>query len=219
MHSVPLGGLQPGDIQDTVPVYKAMIQALDTEIGRLLDALGPSGTPERDNTVIVVMGDNGTPAAVKDTGTGVRGSKSSIYEGGVRVPLIVTGAGVTRIGEREEALVNGADLYATFADLSGIPVSQIEDAWSITPLFTDGSASTGRDYAFTEVAFGATCGYTIRNLQYKLIFTGGAWAIYDLINDPLESDNLYDDPSVAEVRAELEAELAIIEANGPQGCF
>jgi arylsulfatase A-like enzyme len=218
LHSVNVGGLQPGAIQNSIPVYKAMIQAMDTEIGRLLASLGPVGSPERDNTVIIFMGDNGTPMAVKDSGARVRGSKSSIYEGGVRVPLFVTGPGVTRAGAREDALVVATDLYATLAELSGVPVSQVGNSFSLVPLLGDAGAVTGRTFAFTEMCTTQKF-YAIKNDRHKLMNNNGAWALYDLVADPLETTNRYNDASLASVRATLEAELLALEQSAQDGCF
>ena len=218
LHSVDVGGLQPGAIQNSVPVYKAMIQAMDTEIGRLLAAIGPVGSPERDNTVVIFMGDNGTPPVVKDPGAGVRGGKSSVYEGGVRVPLVISGPGVTRTGAREDALVVATDLYATLAELTGIPVSQVGDSFSLVPLFSDASAATGRNFAFTEMCTTQSL-YAIRNDRYKLMYNNGVWALYDLLVDPLEATNRYNDAGLASVRAVLEAELAALRQSAQDGCL
>lgn len=219
LHSVDLGGLQPGAISDTVPVYKAMIQALDTEIGRLLAAIGPPGSPERDNTVIIFMGDNGTPTAVKDPGARIRGSKSAIYEGGIRVPLVVSGPGVTRRGEREDHLVVATDLYATLAELSGIPVSAVGNSYSLVPLLTGAASTTGRTVSFSEMCNGAQAFYSVRNDRYKLSFNNGTWQLYDLVSDPLEATNRFNNAAFAAVRTELESELASLQQSAQFGCF
>ena len=109
LHSVNLGDLQPGTVSNSIDNYKAIVQATDTEIGRLLAEV------DLDETTVIYIGDNGTPGQQKDTGTGVRGSKGSAFEGGVRVPFVIAGAGVTRRG-REDALVNTADLYTTILE-------------------------------------------------------------------------------------------------------
>jgi arylsulfatase A-like enzyme len=218
LHSVDVGSLQPGAIQNSIPVYKAMIQAMDTELGRLLAAIGPVGSPERENTVIIFMGDNGTPAAVKDSGARVRGSKSSVYEGGVRVPFFVVGPGVTRVGAREGSLVAAPDLYATLAELSGIPVSQVGNSFSLVPLFGDESAATGRSFAFTEMCTTQSL-YAVRNDRHKLMYNNGTWALYDLFADPLEATNRYNDAGLSSARAVLEAELLALEQSAQDGCF
>jgi arylsulfatase A-like enzyme len=219
LHSVNVGGLQPGAIANTVPVYKAMIQALDTEIGRLLAAVGPVGSPERDNTVVIFMGDNGTPAAVKDAGARIRGSKSGIFEGGIRVPLVVSGAGVTRHGEREDQLVVATDLYATLAELGGIPAGEIGNSFSFAPLLTDAAAATGRTVSFSEMCNGTQAFYAVRNERYKLSYNNGTWGLYDLVSDPMEATNRFADATLAGVRTMLEAEIASLRQSAQAGCF
>ena len=203
-----------------IPVYKAVVQAMDTEMGRLLDELEALG--ELENTLIIFMGDNGTPGPIQDENVGNRGSKSSVYEGGVHVPLIIKGAGVTRIGERETDIVTSSDIYATIAELTGIAVSEINNSYSLVPLFTDDTSSSGRQFSFTEICgFGQTR-YAIRDDRYKVLYAAdqGGFAMYDLQEDPLEENNLYDDPSVAAEQAILEAELDVLsQAATSGGCF
>lgn len=215
LHSVDVGGLSPGDIEDSVPVYKAMVQAMDTEIGRLLTALGS----ELDNTLVIFIGDNGTPSAVKDTGSGVRRSKGSVYEGGVRVPLVIAGPGVTRINERESDVAMATDLYATIASVAGIGTSQIGNSYNLEPLFSNDSGNSGRDVAFTELC-NNNDNYALRNQQFKLMYTNNTWRLYDLLNDTLEQTNLYSDPSYSTERTDLQNELDSIVSNaGSYGCF
>lgn len=163
-------------------LYLAAIEAMDAEIGRLLDSLDPTA---RDNTVVMFIGDNGTPNQVSDNAA-IRGAKGSLYEGGMRVPMIVSGAGVTRLGEREDAIINGADFFATIAELAGQTLDSVNDSKSFLPLLTDSTAA-GRDYIYTELATARA----IRSPRYKLIVNAnGSEEFYDLESDPLESNNL-----------------------------
>ncbi|HEY8922992.1 MAG TPA: sulfatase-like hydrolase/transferase, partial [Polyangia bacterium] len=113
--------------------------ALDTELGRLLAQV------DFTKTLVIFVGDNGVPPPVKDAATGLRDAKGSAYEGGVRVPLVVAGAGVTRRG-REDNLFVTTDLYATILDVAGVPVSHVNDSYSLKPLFADEAASSGRTF-------------------------------------------------------------------------
>jgi arylsulfatase A-like enzyme len=212
LHSVPLGSLQPGQVSNTVPNYKAMIQSLDTELGRLLAQV------DLATTTVIFIGDNGTPSNVKDQGAKIRGSKSSVYEGGVRVPLIVAGAGVTRRGH-EGALVSSTDLYATILSLTGIPVGHVNNSYNFAPLFSSATASSGRTHSFTEMCNGGSRLYAIRDRRYKLLNNSGQWALYDLETDPLETTNLFTSTNHASVRAGLEAEIAALKAQATAGCF
>ena len=225
LFSSDVGGLPSGPTiyNGNVRVYQAVIQALDTEIGRLLDAIGPVGTPERDNTVVIFMGDNGTPGPIQDDNVGNRGSKASVWQGGVHVPLVIAGAGVTRQSDRETDIVVSSDLYATIAELSGIPVSQIYDSYSLVPLLTDDSASTGRTHGFTEICGFGGNNYAVRDERYKLLYqsTDGGFGLYDLQSDPLEQTDLYDNPSYAAIRTALEAQIQALKASAQtnEGCF
>lgn len=202
----------PGQVLNTLPNYKAIIQSLDTSIGRLLEEV------DLEKTTVIFIGDNGTPGNQKDTGTGIRGSKGSVYEGGVRVPLIVAGAGVTRRG-REDALVGSADLSATILSLTGLSVSHAQNSYSIKPLLSDQAASSGRTHSFSETANGATQRYAIRDNRYKLLSNNKVRELYDLGADPLETTDLYSNPAYAAVRGDLEAEIAALAPNAPDGYF
>lgn len=116
LHSPNLPGGQTDIDNNSRDYYRAAIEAMDTEIGRLLDAL-PADV--RNNTVILFVGDNGTPGAARDQAVYANPTKGSLSEGGVCVPMIVSGAGVARTNEREEALVNGSDFFTTIAELAG----------------------------------------------------------------------------------------------------
>ena len=207
LHHVDLsavGNPAPGQSATNIPVYQADIQALDTEIGRLLADV------DLETTTVIFVGDNGVPPPVTDTHQGIRGSKGSVYEGGVRVPLIVAGAGVTRRG-REDNLFVTTDIYATVLDLAGVPVSHVNDSYSLKPLFTDAAASSGRTHAYSETGHGAQHRYALRDSRYKLLNNTGTWELYDLVVDPLETVNLYGSAPHAAVRANLQRELQALE--------
>jgi arylsulfatase A-like enzyme len=217
LHHVDLssvGNPAPGVYQTNIPVYQADIQALDTEIGRLLAEVDFS------KTTVIFIGDNGVPPPVKDTATGLRDAKGSAYEGGVRVPLIVAGAGVTRRG-REDNLFEAADLYSTILDIAGVPgASHLNDSFSIKPLFTDETASSGRTYSFSEISTGtAGRSYGLRDTRFKLVNNLGKWELYDLATDAHETNNLYANPQYAAVRAALQANVAELKAGAAPGYF
>ncbi|HYQ14918.1 MAG TPA: sulfatase-like hydrolase/transferase [Polyangiaceae bacterium] len=216
LHSVDLrsvGSPAPGTSATNVPVYQANIQALDTEIGRLLKEV------DFEKTTVIFIGDNGTPAEVKDKGAHIRGSKGSAYEGGVRVPFIVTGAGVTRRG-REDDLVVTSDLYATILSLTGINVSHVNNSYSIKPLLSDETATSGRTHSFSETSSGtAQRRYALKDKRYKLVSNLGKRELYDLATDSQETSDLYANPAYAAVRATLEAEIDVLNADAKPGYF
>lgn len=168
--------------------YLAAIEAMDHEIGRLLDSLS---TEQRDNTIIIFIGDNGTPAAVIDTSVYARPhSKGSLYEGGIRVPMIVSGNGVTRQNERESALVNSTDLFATIAQLAGSEVAEVNNSVSFIDTFSDNHSHT-RSFNYSEFESSNVTGWTIRNSTHKLIeFDDGTQELYEVNNDLSETNDL-----------------------------
>jgi arylsulfatase A-like enzyme len=213
LHSQDLGSLQPGERQASVPVYRAMIEALDTELGRLLAHI------DLTNTIVIYLGDNGTPANVKDEDSKVRNSKTSVYEGGARVSLVIAGAGVTRRG-REAALVNGVDLYATIASLAGIDLTQANDGYSLTPLLTTAGADTGRRFSLTEFCSPRAQRFALRDPRYKLLFDHqDGWGLFDLEQDIGETNNLHGQVAYAAPQAKLQAELDRYKAEPNKGCF
>ncbi|HKO49225.1 MAG TPA: sulfatase-like hydrolase/transferase [Polyangiaceae bacterium] len=216
LHQVDLssvGNPKPGTTATNVPVYKADIQALDTELGRLLKEV------DLETTTVIFIGDNGTPADVKDKGSKIRGSKGSAYEGGVRVPFIVTGAGVTRRGRANDLVVT-TDIYATILSLTGINVSHVNNSYSIKPILSDASATSGRTHSFSETSSGTNNRrYALKDTRFKLVSNLGKRELYDLVADPLETTDLYASAAHQAVRANLEAEIGTLNADARPGYF
>lgn len=169
------------------PYYMAALEAMDTEIGRLL---GSMTDEERDNTVILFIGDNGTPAQVSQV-YGTRRTKDSAYQGGVNVPMVISGNGVVRVNETEDALITVTDLFSTISQLAGIGVTELHDSKSFKPLLSAQSTDT-REFAYTEIGRdGGTYDVAIRNQTHKYItFSDGSEELYNLIEDPLENESL-----------------------------
>jgi len=217
LHNIDLssvGNPAVGAYVTNIPVYQANIQAVDTEIGRLLAEV------DLETTTVIFTGDNGVPPPVTDAGQQLRGSKGSVYEGGVRVPFFVAGAGVRRHG-REDNLVVVPDIFATALDLAGVDgVSHVNDSYSIKPLFTDESAQSGRVHSYTEIGVGAQHTYAVRDTRYKLAHPGaGRNELYDLVADPLETTNLYSSAPHTAALASLQAKLAELEADASDAYF
>ena len=178
--------------------YKAMIEAMDTEIGRLLDTLDPE---QRENTYVIFMGDNGTPRQGVTAPFEAGRAKGTLYQGGINVPFIVAGPGI-EAGRETSALANSVDVFATVLDLAGVdiesavPADTTLDTVSLAPIFHGDDATTVRDTAYAD-AFGAERGgyrnhRTIRNERFKLIIKieSRTEELYDLENDPYEHNDL-----------------------------
>lgn len=171
-----------------LPYFLAMIESLDFEMGRLFDNIP---VDELENTVIIFVGDNGTGQAVIELPYPGNRGKGSLYQGGVHVPMVISGAGVNRMDEREDALVSFSDLFSTIVELTGTPLSQIHDSYSFAPLLT-AQGDGQRDCMYTEVSSGGNSdGWAARNETYKYIkLDNGGQRFYNLIDDPYEADNL-----------------------------
>ncbi|MEN0061040.1 MAG: sulfatase-like hydrolase/transferase [Myxococcota bacterium] len=100
-----------------VEKHLAATEAVDRELGRLVDGMS---NRLRDHTYVVVVGDNGTPRQVTTAPSDPNRAKGTVAEGGVRVPMVVTGPGVPQ-GEVSDALISVVDLWPTLADLAGLP--------------------------------------------------------------------------------------------------
>jgi len=134
------------------PYYKAMAEAMDSEFGRLLASLDPAVLAR---TNVLFLADNGTPGTVVAPPFAQGKSKGTVYEGGVRVPMIVTGPRVHSPGGVSTAFVHAVDLFATVAEIEGVDLGPIMestpfDSKSLLPHLADPSATSSRANAFSE---------------------------------------------------------------------
>jgi arylsulfatase B len=169
--------------------YRAAIEAMDTEIGRLLQSVNPATTD------IIFIGDNGTPGQVIQAPYDDAHAKDTLYEGGTRVPFIIKGPGVTSGGRTNSSLVHVVDLFRTMLELAGVPLptSVTLDSKSLKPILANQSdPSRTRLYVeqFDQAA-PTTGGRSIRDERYKLIrLNNGLDHFHDLLTDPSEANNL-----------------------------
>lgn len=190
---------------DPIPYYMAAIEAMDFQIGRLLDNIPAD---ERENTIIIFLGDNGTPNDATQSPYSANTVKGTLFQGGVNVPMFISGKGVSRTGS-DDNLITSTDLFATIAEIAGVNVSQINDSRSFNSLLSQ--ASTIRSYQYSEMDDGNNDAWAIRNNRYKLIVNAnGNEEMYDLTNDPYERDNLLSRALTSEeasAKSALETEL------------
>jgi arylsulfatase A-like enzyme len=151
LHTIDLSQAGP-PAQDPGPYYRAMVQAMDTELGRLLDGLGPAVT---ERTTIVFLGDNGSPGDVSTPPFPASHAKGTLFEGGVNVPFIVSGPLVANAGRECAALVGVTDVYATVADAAQVDLGAVLpgvvlDSLSLAPYLADPLAPSGRTTVFSE---------------------------------------------------------------------
>ncbi len=190
LHSQSLNGLNPATSPGAF--YRAMVEAVDAEFGRLLRSLGPA----RNNTNIFVMSDNGAPSGIS-VAPPAR-AKGSLYEAGIRIPMIVSGPAVTRPGRSVAAAVHAVDVFPTLWELGGgTPAAQgaLFDGISIAPLLRNKPMPPRPIYSETiGTGFGSGC-QRIEG-DYKLIrFSDDPVMMpheefYDLRADPNETVDL-----------------------------
>ncbi len=172
--------------------YAATITAVDQNVGRIMEAL--DRWKLTDNTVVVFTSDNGGTAQFTAP---LNGSKGQLYEGGIRVPLAISGPGVKPSGKVSNVPVSSIDLYPTILELARLPAppQQILDGVSLVPIL-HGADDLGRERLFWH--FPCYVGKTgpssaVREGNWKLIEffeEGGYLELYDLQSDPEERKNL-----------------------------
>lgn len=214
-HVPPTGTHSQGNLipfvdgAEPLPYFHAAIESMDYEIGRLLRSMT---TLEKENLIIIFIGDNGSPNQVAQTPYTRSTVKGTVYQGGINTPLFIAGKGVTRRG-RDANLVNSTDLFATIASLAGANTNETHDSKSIVDLFTTDKKL--RDFQYSEMRnTDGSENWTIRSTEYKLtINTAEADEMYDLVNDPYEKVNLLENNLNSEAqtaKTTLEAELKVI---------
>ena len=208
LHDYTLSG-DPDD--DPFPHYLAMIQAMDTELGRLLAGIDAQTLA---NTYIIYLGDNG---ALATTNQGIYPddhAKASLFQGGVHVPMVITGPGV--VAGRAAGLVQITDLHATILELIGAaPVEGVEyDGVSIVPMLSDASATVRSTMHLEFFGPGLSerrAGRAVRDDRYKLMYHyDGTERFFDLSADPLELVPLEVPPQDPELSAAYAALVEVI---------
>jgi|MEHZ01.5.fsa_nt_MEHZ011397388.1_15 arylsulfatase A-like enzyme len=195
------------DCSDSRECFLAMIEAMDTEIGNLLDTLSQE---ERDNTVIIFVGDNGTGNGQRDQVVFTNGQvKGSLFEGGLRVPMVVSGAGVSRADVVENSLITVTDMYATIAELAGADITSIYDSISFAGYLSSVDGDT-REHAYSDYFSNSVDGWSVRNDTHQLINDSDAENLYFLsatdftLNPVTDVDTLFElQIEAARIRGEL----------------
>ena len=175
-------------------IHAAMVENMDRNIGRVLDTLKALGLEE--NTVVIFTSDNGglEDSAVQ---TPLREGKGTLYEGGIRVPLMVKWPGHIDGGQTTDQLAMGTDLFPTIAALTGsTPAHQDSlDGYDLSPLLLEGTPVARKPQVWYYPHYHSKSmrpGAAIRKGNYKLIETYDPvdLELYDLEKDLSETTNL-----------------------------
>lgn len=195
------------------PDYAAMIETMDRGIGRILETL--DGLELAERTVVIFTSDNGGVGGYREAGVEgargitsnapLRGGKGMLYEGGIRVPLIVRWPGVVEPGTVCDEPVISVDVFPTLAEMAGAETPERLDGVSWLPLLRDSGARLDREAVYWHFP-----GYlqassrrgtwrtrpagAIRSGDWKLIefFEDGRLELYNLEEDVGETRNLAD---------------------------
>jgi len=185
--------------------YFGMIENIDENMGRLMKKLDEWDLTK--DTILIFMSDNGSVGGINRAGAklgtskdgktmkgfnaGMKGSKGSADEGGVRVPFLVRWPGKFAAGQAVDRISAHIDLLPTLADIAGIdelPEGQVEGR-SLVPLLKNPKTKWKDRYLFTQRARWRTGsepndhqwkGFAVRNQRYRLVDK----ALYDIQKDP-----------------------------------
>jgi arylsulfatase A-like enzyme len=211
------------DLRTDLAEYYSAISNQDREIGRILDTLDREGLT--DDTVVIFSSDNGPPYGR---------AKATLYEWGIREPLIIRYPGVLPASRRTDALASTVDVFPTILELLGQPIPDRMQGTSLVPVMQDPEAA-GREAVFAELTYHVLFNpmRSVRSGDWKYIRNFypdapfvtqlGVRALrcplavpprpgeelYDLGSDPLECRNLAVEPRYAQ---QLERMRALLEA-------
>jgi arylsulfatase A-like enzyme len=217
---IPLAAPAKGiaaNAQSFHPTYAALVESLDSAVGRILKALDDQGLAQ--NTLVVFASDNGglhvselreTPPTHNEP---CRAGKGFVYEGGIRTPLIMRWPGRLAAREIAEPVVLG-DLCPTICALAKVSPPAIQDFKDLSPLLFDGKpiGPTPRALYWHQPHYmnqGGKPAGVVREGDWKLIeqYEDGSLELYNLAKDPSEkTDVAAAEPArVAALRGKLEA--------------
>jgi len=183
--------------------WAAMVTRLDAHFGNILAALedpnndGDKSDSIADNTLVVFQSDNGGPSGRNNiqlnANGGLRGNKGQIYEGGIRVPLImrwpakITPQSALKAGSNCDRVIDVTDLLPTFCELAGATAPLGIDGVSIAPTLLGEGRQRQREFIIHE----AGNGQSIIRGDYKLVRSRRPpLQLFDLKADPAETTNI-----------------------------
>ena len=178
-----------GELKPLVRAYLASVSFVDSQVGRVLDALEQSG--QADNTVVVLWSDHGWHLGEKAIS-----GKNSLWEESTRVPLIFAGPGVAKaanVTSPAELL----DLYPTLSELCGLSEPKLVDGHSLVPQLKDATA----ERTWPAITTHNVNNHSIRTEHLRYIrYADGSEELYDLARDPNEWKNVVKYGYEAELR-------------------
>ncbi|MFN8525034.1 MAG: sulfatase-like hydrolase/transferase [Chloroflexota bacterium] len=189
-------------IRNALVAYYGMVSFLDDQVGQVLAALAEAGFAE--NTRIIYTTDHG-----EQIGEHGMWWKSSMFEGAVGIPMILTGPDVP-VGKSSATPVNLTDCFPSIVDAVGANLAPQDSTLPGTSLFQIAQQEDADRVTFSEyhAILSPTAAFMVRDARYKLVhYPGMPPQLFDLQTDPSETRDLGTDPGHAGTRARLESEL------------
>ena len=189
--------------RNAIRVYYALCSFLDEQIGVVLDALRETGLDQ--TTRVIYTSDHGDMM-------GEHGLffKSTMYEGSVGVPMILSGPGVEE-NVRNQTNVSLVDIYPTVLDCMGVPLNAYDRSLPGRSLmeYVQGVEDKERAVYSEYMGFGCYTGeFMLRRGRYKYIhYVGESAQLFDLENDPNECRDLAQEEAYADILIQMESEL------------
>ncbi|HEX3150671.1 MAG TPA: sulfatase [Gemmataceae bacterium] len=181
--------------------YLASISFVDSQVGRVLDALKASGL--EDNTIVVLWSDHGWHLGEK----GITG-KNTLWERSTHVPLVFAGPGIVR-GAMCKRPAELLDLYPTLTALAGLPTKEGVEGHSLVPQLQDSKT----ERRWPAITTHNQNNHTVRTERWRYIrYADGSEELYDEVADPNEWTNLATDPKHGSTIEELAAWLPKVNA-------
>ena len=193
-------------LKPLVRAYLASISFVDSQVGRILDALERNGL--RENTIIVLWSDHGYHLGEKAIS-----GKNTLWERSTRVPLMFSGPGIST-NARCDAPVELLDMFPTLNALCSLPERRDLEGHSLLPQLKDAAASR----EWPAITTHNHDNHSIRTKDWRFIqYADGSQELYDMKNDPNEWKNLATDPTYADVITEHEKWLPMINLKPVEG--
>ena len=161
------------DLPSPRNMYAALVSTMDEKIGQILNKLEELGLAE--NTIVILQSDHGFSTEERTFGGGgfagpYRGSKFSLFEGGIRVPAIISWPGVLPKNEIREQFASNIDWFPTLAELSGISLPQRKiDGKSLVPIILSSKAPSVHETFFWQSGGGNDPQWAVRHGEWKLL--------------------------------------------------
>jgi arylsulfatase A-like enzyme len=191
------------EAKEVTRAYLASISFMDWNVGRVLAELDRLGL--REKTIVVFWGDHGYQLGEK----GKWSKAGSLFEHGVRVPLIIAPPGAAGNGRSSTRVVESIDLYPTLCELTGLPAPVGLEGRSLAPLLANPTAEWSHAaYSIWSEDGQTLTGVSVRTQKWRYTeFAGGRGGamLFDPQEDPFEIRNRADEPGLTDVKRELSA--------------